>query len=223
MSDLTRDDVETLSLLSSDTPGVFALDPASGAIRLMDETALADTNRTHYTPTVQATDNGTPPLSSTTTLTIDVGPANSLLATSLAAEIWTNLSGSGVSNLTSQPKFPNDPTVCRVSTRLNCRVSVTPNNSTIFLNNSGDALLFSCGYSLWSTDSRLFDAHWKELRDLVPCRSSPNWEPGILDRHKLPEMSRWRSLTDSTASPFKPPSVSCCRTSSGVKAAKSEL
>ncbi len=75
----------------------------------MDETALADTNRSHYTMTVQATDNGTPPLSSTATVTINLAPANTILANSIAAEIWTNLPGMGISNLTNQPKFPQRP------------------------------------------------------------------------------------------------------------------
>ncbi len=58
---------------------------------------------------VQATDNGIPPLSGTNTVTINLVPANTLLASSIAAEIWTNVPGTAVSNLTTQPKFPQRP------------------------------------------------------------------------------------------------------------------
>jgi autotransporter-associated beta strand protein len=107
VSDVNSADLETLSLLSADPPGVFSLDPETGAVRLVDESALALTNT--YTLIVQATDNGNPPLSGTASVTINVLPANGIYANSVAAEIWTNIPGTALSNLLSQAKFPQQP------------------------------------------------------------------------------------------------------------------
>lgn len=118
VSDVNSQDLETLALLSSDPPGAFSLDPVGGAVRLVDESVLADTNPSQCTLTVEATDNGMPPLSGTNTITINLVPANTLLAGGIAAELWTNIPGTAVSNLTAQAKFPQRPDLVQSLTSL---------------------------------------------------------------------------------------------------------
>ncbi|HLH53380.1 MAG TPA: cadherin domain-containing protein [Verrucomicrobiae bacterium] len=113
VSDVNSQDTETLALLSSDVPGAFSLDPVSGAMRLVDEDVLADTNRTQCTLLVQATDNGVPPLSGTNTITINLVAANTLLADGIAAEVWTNIPGTSLTNLTNDSNFPQRPDIVR--------------------------------------------------------------------------------------------------------------
>ena len=90
VSDVNSGDVETLSLVSADPPGMFSLDP-NGVLRLLDQGALQDSSRSNFNLTVQVTDNGVPPLTSSTNIAINVLPDTGIIANSIAAEIWTNL------------------------------------------------------------------------------------------------------------------------------------
>jgi autotransporter-associated beta strand protein len=110
VSDVNPNDVETLTLVSADPPGMFSLDP-NGIVRLLDQAALQDTTRSNFNLTVQVTDNGVPPLTSSTNIDITVLPATGIAANSIAAEIWTNLLGSAVSDLTNYSGFPQRPDV----------------------------------------------------------------------------------------------------------------
>lgn len=118
VSDVNSEDIETLALLSSDAPGAFSLDPTSGAVRLVDESVLSDTNRSQFRLAIQATDDGVPPLSGTNIFTVNLVPANTLLASGIAAEIWTNIPGTAVSNLTNEAKFPRSPDLVQRLTSL---------------------------------------------------------------------------------------------------------
>jgi autotransporter-associated beta strand protein len=111
VSDINREDIETLTIVASDQPGMFSLDPTNGVLRLVDETALQDTSRSNYTLIVRATDNGVPPLAGSTNIVINVLSAYGLANNSVAAEIWTNLPGTTVSNLTNLDGFPQRPDV----------------------------------------------------------------------------------------------------------------
>jgi autotransporter-associated beta strand protein len=108
VSDLNAGDIETLELVSSDQPGMFSLDP-NGVVHLVDQAALQDTTRSNFNLTVRVTDNGVPPLSSSTNIVINVLPATGIAANSIAAEIWTNLPGSAVADLTNFAGFPQRP------------------------------------------------------------------------------------------------------------------
>lgn len=111
VSDVNEGDLQELKIVAADAPGAFALDSQTGAVRLMDESILTNASISQYHVTVQATDNGAPPLSGTTTVAISLVQPNLTLARSISAEIWTNLPGNAVSNLTSQAAFPKRPSL----------------------------------------------------------------------------------------------------------------
>jgi autotransporter-associated beta strand protein len=111
VSDINLEDLETLTIVAADPPGMFSLDPTNGVLRLADGAPLQDTSRTNFTLTVQATDNGLPPLAGSTNIVINVLPADGFANNSIAAEIWTNLPGITVSNLTNFDGFPQRPDV----------------------------------------------------------------------------------------------------------------
>jgi hypothetical protein len=109
VSDLNPQDHHTFSITAGDEEGVFLMEPTTGEVLLASDIALTASGRTNFDLTVQVTDNGTPPRSGTTTVAIEVVPAGFIAASVLSAEIWTNIAGSSIADLTSRAKFPRFP------------------------------------------------------------------------------------------------------------------
>ena len=84
----------TFSITGGNTGGAFAIGPASGAISVLNSNALDYEAVTRFLLTVQAADNGSPPLASSATITInltDLPEGADLLVTKSAA--GTGLAG----------------------------------------------------------------------------------------------------------------------------------
>jgi len=115
LADLNRDDSHLLTITSGNEAGLFSLDPLSGIVRVASAAGLHDAIQSRFALEVRVTDDGTPPLTDTTTLTIDIVPTNAITVESLQEEIWTSLSGpGGVSDLTGLAAFPKRPNALRV-------------------------------------------------------------------------------------------------------------
>lgn len=102
-------DAFTLEIVGGNEDGLFAIDSGTGAIRLASDANLEGIARTNYLLEVRATDNGNPPLSGGAPFRISVVPAGSINATSVCAEVWTNIAGTNVASLTGDTKYPSHP------------------------------------------------------------------------------------------------------------------
>jgi autotransporter-associated beta strand protein len=110
VQDLNRSDSHTFELVSGNENHLFDLDPATGVIRLSTDLSQGMLGPTHYDLLVRVSDNGTPPLSATTEVGVDLVPAGAFGPTNLMVEIWTNLPGSmDLGQLANYPAFPRRP------------------------------------------------------------------------------------------------------------------
>lgn len=119
-SDLNPGDSHTYAITGGDPEGKFSIDPSTGAVTLADPSDLATT----YALTVEATDDGTPALSDQAILSVSVTPAATVNATGPLHEIWDNISGTSLGNLTSSPLFPDRPDRLRELTDFNTGTNI---------------------------------------------------------------------------------------------------
>jgi autotransporter-associated beta strand protein len=79
-------------------------------VRVADEAALRSTATPSYALTIRVTDSGSPPRSATATATLNITETNVIVATTLQREMFNNIgSGTAVSDLTSNAKYPGRP------------------------------------------------------------------------------------------------------------------
>lgn len=106
-TDINTADTHSFAITGGNPSGAFAIDASSGLVRVADTSAFAATGT--HTLTITATDSGQPALDSTGTLTVHVAAADAITATGPLLEIWDNLSGSTLADLTDSPLFPDRP------------------------------------------------------------------------------------------------------------------
>ncbi|RYD67370.1 MAG: hypothetical protein EOP84_30580, partial [Verrucomicrobiaceae bacterium] len=107
-TDPDRFDFATFAITAGNTGGIFAINAATGEIRVAQEVDV--TAQTAYTLTVQASDKKTPALTASTTVTITVVPIPSGYSPgSIVRTYFEGISGETVGNLTGNAKFPNNP------------------------------------------------------------------------------------------------------------------
>jgi autotransporter-associated beta strand protein len=115
---VNSNDVQTLVLVSGSLGEVFSFDPATGAFRVVSETALQQSAQTSYTFVVRTTDNGSPARSGTANVILNLVAPDAITATGLQQEIWYNTgSGTTVSALTAIPRYPKRPDALRPLTQ----------------------------------------------------------------------------------------------------------
>ena len=108
VSDLNPGDTSALAITAGNSGGLFSLAP-DGWIRVSNDAALP-TASSPVTLTVRATDNGTPPLSGTSTVRIVIAATNAISVSGPQWEVFSNIgSGSAVSDLTGNAKYPSRP------------------------------------------------------------------------------------------------------------------
>lgn len=106
-TDPDRFDFPTFSISDGNTNGAFAID-ANGRLTFATDTDASV--QASYTLTIRATDRGTPALSATTTVTINLRKIpNGYAPGVIARTFYENIPGGNVSNLTSSSRFPLDP------------------------------------------------------------------------------------------------------------------
>lgn len=102
--------VLTLAIVSGNSNAVFAIDSTTGNLSVNGD--LDPAVQSVYTLAIQATDNGTSPLSATNYVQINVlTNASPFQPGTISYAIYDGIgSGNYVSNLTSNARFPTDPT-----------------------------------------------------------------------------------------------------------------
>lgn len=112
VTELNETDTLSYALTGGTGVGRFAIEAATGRIYVNTATALAA--GASYTLQVRVTDNGTPSLQGTGTVTIQVGSGSTIGVSGIVREIWRNFTGSNVSALTSHPGYPYAPSETRI-------------------------------------------------------------------------------------------------------------
>ena len=107
-SDPDRFEYPTFSIVSGNIGNAFAINATSGVLTIAAD--LEATAQAAYTLTVRATDHGTPALSANATVTINViDVVGSYTAGSIERLYFESITGTAVSNLTGNAKYPNSP------------------------------------------------------------------------------------------------------------------
>lgn len=107
-TDADGDNVFTYGLVSSTIPGLAAVDPATGWIRVADPDLLATTAAANMTLRIRVTDPSG--LSSTGNLTCRLVTPTALAADAAVAEIFKNVGGATtMGGLTNNARFPRRP------------------------------------------------------------------------------------------------------------------
>ena len=109
MTDLNTNDAHSFAITAGNTAGIFSMD-TNGWVYVANDAALAASATTNFILTFRCTDNGTPALSGTNTVALNLVEANVVATTLLQREMFTNIgSGTVVSALTGSAKYPNKP------------------------------------------------------------------------------------------------------------------
>ncbi len=145
VADINSKDRHALGLTSGNEAGLFDIDSRTGSVQLINEAALAASTQAQYQLEVLATDDGVPPLSGSTIVTILLVPTNALPEGFQHQEVWTNLGAASLSALTSHSSYPKRPAALRALTEFdsgiggfsgNCgsriRACVTPPDTGLY-------------------------------------------------------------------------------------------
>ena len=117
VTDVNAQDTSGSYLITGGTGvGVFAINSATGAITVTNGAVLNATTTPSYTLTIQTTDNGTPAMNGTGTVTVSVLAAATINVTGIVQQFWNNISGNNVSVLTGDSRYPNSPSSSRMLT-----------------------------------------------------------------------------------------------------------
>jgi autotransporter-associated beta strand protein len=109
----TQDTFSGYTITGGNTGGVFGINPATGQLFVAQSGILDAGTVSSYTLTIRTSDNGTPSLNGSGTVTVNVLPATAINLTGIAQEIWTGITGSNLSSLTGNANYPNRPNVRR--------------------------------------------------------------------------------------------------------------
>lgn len=117
ITDANTNESHTLSVVSGNAAGLFALDPTTGALTVANAAALFTTAQTTHVLNISASDNGSPPRSASANVTITVVGTNAVTASSPQQELFYNVgSGTALTDLTTKPKYPKRPDALRAIT-----------------------------------------------------------------------------------------------------------
>lgn len=115
-SDVNAQDTFNYIITAGNTGGAFAIDATTGQLSVALAGLLNATTAPTYSLTIRSTDNGTPSLNGTGTVTVSVRAAAGISETGIVQEIWTGINGTPISNLTSNSNYPHKPTLRRALT-----------------------------------------------------------------------------------------------------------
>lgn len=108
----TQDQHNAFAITGGTGANLFTIDSTTGLVRV-NATTAALSGAASYTLTVRTSDTGTPVLSGSGTITINVIDPATINLSSIVQQIWTNMPGFNVANLLSDPRYPYSPTTTR--------------------------------------------------------------------------------------------------------------
>lgn len=111
-----QDSFSNYTITAGNTGAAFGINPASGVLYVAQPGVLNAVTKPSYTLTIQTTDNGTPSLNGSGTVTVNVTPSSGINVTGIVQEIWTGISGTALSSLTGNANYPYRPTLRRTLT-----------------------------------------------------------------------------------------------------------
>jgi len=100
-------------ILGGNGQDIFSIHPATGRVTVDAPLNIA---QSPLTLTVGVSDGGTPPLSGQGNLTIEITPADSIKISDVVQQIWEDLPGSALTDLTNAPAYPWSPSSTRMLT-----------------------------------------------------------------------------------------------------------
>jgi len=96
------------SITSGNAGGLFAIDASTGRIFVLDAAGLAASTAATIPITVRATDDGSPTLSGTGTITLRLRDPDFINTAGLIQEFWDNVSGNTLSGLYNLARYQTD-------------------------------------------------------------------------------------------------------------------
>ena len=144
-TDVNTNDGHSFSIISGNTSNTFSIEPLTGLVRVADDAALLVSTQASFTLQVRVVDTGSPPLSNTDSVVINLLVPSSIAATSIRQEMWNGIGGGvNVSDLTGNTRYPKRPDALRTLTTFDSgadfadnygsriRAYLTPTNSGAF-------------------------------------------------------------------------------------------
>ncbi len=111
----SQDGHKAFAITGGTGAGLFTVDAATGILRANASPSSLATGAS-YTLSINTSDTGTPVLSGSGTVTINVIDPATINVTGIAQQVWTNMTGTSVSNLTGDARYPYAPTTTRTLT-----------------------------------------------------------------------------------------------------------
>jgi autotransporter-associated beta strand protein len=108
-NDLNSADSHLFTITAGNGDGVFQIDGSTGRLTVARAGVLNAAAASSRALTIRATDNGSPALNGSGTITVTILPAASVAVAGITQEIWTGISGSTVSSLTGNANYPARP------------------------------------------------------------------------------------------------------------------
>ena len=118
----------TYSIISGNTNNAFSINSTTGVLSVATSSALNYATTPTFTLVVKVQDNGTGTLSSQGTITVNLVSVGPCSATgNISYQIWNNITGSAVSNLTSNINYPDSPTSSSLITSMKGTTNLADN------------------------------------------------------------------------------------------------
>lgn len=111
-----QDTFSAYTITAGNTGGVFGINASTGQLFVAAPGLLNGATTPTYSLTVRSTDNGTPSMNGTGTITVNVLPASTISTTNIVQEIWTGITGTALSGLTGNTNYPYKPNTRRTLT-----------------------------------------------------------------------------------------------------------
>jgi hypothetical protein len=129
-SDSNSEQTLSYAITGGDPNGLFAIDPVSGKLSLATHEALDAQNTPSHTVYVTVTDDGDPAKSATASVNLSVLPSTTILASDPVQEFWYNISGTNLTALYNDPKWPEFPDAVNLGTDFQGRSNHADNYGT---------------------------------------------------------------------------------------------